>query len=293
LERLRELTWVPLLVILFSVDKLRHLPGARFLGRFVPWLAAFLIAGSAILLAAYMSERSPQRVSLADLASHRQPASQHWFIVSGDLQVEQAVEGSYRYILTDPATLHAYLIVNSTVPLPVGQTTVSGRIDGFIPPQPPGEDWYADIRADLQLAIERPPPWSAILLVLTGLAILAGIRSPYPMFVVRHAQRVAQATGSRQVFVRPDAEHPGDGVMEGVLHLDVAAGFAPELTIDNRRSVLVRVHSRLTSLRIGELRTLTTRQPVIRVLSASGDMYLGFRSPIERDAVVATLLSGT
>ena len=293
LERLLELTRVPLLVTLFSVDSLRHLPGARFVARFVPWLAGGLIAISAILLVMYMAERSPQRVSLADLASHGLPATQHWFIVSGDLNVEQAVEGAYRYMLTDPATPNAYLIVNSTMPWPVGRTTVSGRIDGLIPPLPPGEDWYADMTADLQLAIERPPPWSAILLALSGLAILAAIRSPYPMFVARQARRAAQATGPRHVVVRPDAEHPGDRVTQGVLELDVPSGIAPILTIDARRSVPVRVHSRLTSLRVGELRTVTTRQPVIRVLSASGDMYLGFRSPEERDAVVATLLSGT
>jgi hypothetical protein len=292
-EPLLELARRPLLLTLFAVDALRHVPGARLAARVLPWLAGGLLAGGAILLAAYMSERSPQRVSLADLASHNLPATQHWFIVSGDLEEEQAVEGTYRYSLSDPATPHAYLILNSTTPWPVGRTTVSGHIDGFIPPLPPGEDWYADMRADPELAFERPPPWSAILLALSGLVIIAAMRSPYPMFVTRQARRAARATGLRHVVVRPDAERPGDGVTRGVLDLDVPPGTAPNLTIDDGRSVPVRVHSRLTSLRVGDLRTLTTREPVIRVLSASGDMYLGFQSPGERDAVAATLLYGT
>lgn len=292
-EPFLDLIRKPVLAVLFVVDRLRHVPGSGRLAPLVPWCAGALFAGSAVLLAAYMSERSPQRVSLSDLRSHNLAASQHWFIVSGDLTEEQAIEGAYRYTLTDPATPDAYLIVNSTVPWPVGRTTVSGHIDGFIPPLPPGEDWYADMKADTELAIERPPPWTAMLLALSGLAILAAMRSPYPMFVARQPQRAARATGMRKIVVHPDAERPGDGVTRGVLDLEVPPGSAPDLTIDGRRTIPVRVHSRLTSLRVGELFSVTTREPVIRVLSASGDMYLGFRSAQERDAVAAMLLYGT
>jgi hypothetical protein len=37
---------------------------------------------------------------------------------------------------------------------------------------------------------------------------------------------------------------------------------------------------------------MTSREPVIRLLSSSGDLYVGFRSPDERDAVAAVLLYG-
>ena len=151
----------------------------------------------------------PMGVGIEVMLADHLPATQHWFIVSGVLQEEQAVEGAYRYTLTDPATPDAYLIVNSMRPWPVGRTTVSGRIEGFVPPLPPGEAWYADMKADEQLAIERTPPWSAMLLALSGLAILAAMRSPYPMFVPREPRRMPGATGRRTVVVRPDAERPG------------------------------------------------------------------------------------
>lgn len=292
-EPFLDLIRKPILAVLFLVDRVRHVPGSGRLAPLVPWLVGVLLAGSAVLVAAYMSEHSPQRVSLADLRSHNLPATQHWFIVSGDLEEEQALEGAYRYTLTDAPAPDSYLIVNSTVPWPVGRSTVSGRIDGFVPPLPPGEPWYAAMQADTELAIERPPPWTAMLLALAALAILAARRAPYPMFVPRQPGRTARATGRRKVVVHPDAERPGDGITQGVLDLDVPPGSAPDLTIDNRRTVPVRVHSRLTSLRVGELLSLSAREPAIRVLSASGDMYLGFRSAKERDAVAAMLLYGT
>jgi len=73
---------------------------------------------------------------------------------------------------------------------------VSGRISGYIPPMPPGEPWYASMRADEELAIERPPPWGAMLLALFGVVLLAGRRSTYPMFVptpIRRAGRACRA----------------------------------------------------------------------------------------------------
>jgi hypothetical protein len=289
-EPLRDLARWPILLILSVVERLRRLPGSRLAARLLPWLAGGLMAGGVIVLIGYMSEHSPQRVSIADLAAHRQSSQQHWFIVSGDLQVEQAVPGSYRYTLTDAEHTDAYLIVNSASPLQVGRTTVSGRIEGFLPPLPPGEVWYANLRADEQLAIERPPPYSAMLLALLGVVILAARRSTYPMFVPREPGRAPAATGTRRVVVRPDADHPGDGVTQGRLDLSDTSDVAPNLSFGDGRSVPVRIHSRLTSLRMGELQSLSRREPVIRLLSASGDLYLGFGSREERDAVAAALL---
>jgi hypothetical protein len=291
LDPVLDLIRKPILVVLNVVEWLRRLPGAAVASRAVPWLAAALFLGAAAVLTAYMSEHSPQRVSLADLAAHNISASQEWFIVSGELHEEQSLPGNYRYTLSDQSRPDAYLIVSSTHPWPVGQTTVSGRISGYVPPMPPGEPWYASMRADEELAIERPPPWAAILLALFGIVLLAGRRSTYPMFVPTPIRRAGRANGSLGVFVHPDPDRPGIGVRHGALDLR-DAGATPTLRTDDGRTVPVRVHSRLTSLRVGELRTVTSREPVIRLLSASGDVYVGFRSRDERDAVAATLQFG-
>jgi len=291
LDPVLDLIRKPILVVLNVVEWLRRLPGAAVASRVVPWLAAGLFVGAAAVLTAYMSEHSPQRVSLADLAAHNVSASQTWFIVSGDLHEEQALPDNYRYTLSDQSRPDAYLIVSSTHPWPVGHTTVSGRISGYLPPMPPGEPWYASMRADEELAIERPPPWAAMLLALFGVVLLAGRRSTYPMFVATPVGRARRANGSLGVVVHPDPDRPGIGVQQGALDLR-DAGDAPTLRTNDGRTVPVRVHSRLTSLRVGELQTVTSREPVIRLLSASGDVYVGFRSRDERDAVAATLQFG-
>ena len=283
----------PILVVLNVVERLRRLPGAAVASRAIPWLAGGLFLGAAALLTAYMSEHSPQRVSLADLATHNVSASQQWFIVSGDLHEEQALPGNYRYTLSDPSWPDAYLVVSSTHPWPVGKSTVSGRITGYIPPMPPGEQWYASMRADEELAIERPPPWSAMLLALFGVVVVAGRRSTYPLFIATPIRRDRRAArGSLGVTVHPDPGRPGIGVLRGALDLGGSAGANATLRTGDGRTVPVRVHSRLTSLRVGELQTVTSREPVIRLLSASGDVYVGFRSRDERDAVAATLQIG-
>ena len=292
-EPVLDLVRAPILAVLSVVDRLRGLPGARRLAPLVPWLAGILFVGSAVLLVLYMSEHSPQRVSMADLASHNLSASQDWFIVTGELKEEASVPGHYRYTLTDDTRADAYLLVDSEQPWPVGHTTVSGRISGYIPPMPPGEPWYASLHADAQLAIERPPPWSAALLFLAGIAILAARRSTYPMFITTPIKRRGRAEGSLAVIVRPDAERPGADVSHGRLELGEAGRSNPTLRTDDGRQVPVRVHSRLTSLRLGELRTVTAREPVIRLLSSSGDLYVGFHSSDERDAVAARLLYGS
>lgn len=292
LEPLRDLIRMPILVVLSVVERVRRLPGARIAAPLVPWLAAAMFLGAGFLLAGYMAEHSPQRVSLADLRAHNLSSIQEWFIVTGDLQEEQALPDDYRYTLTDAAAPNAYLIVQSGHPWPEGHTTVSGRISGYVPFLPPDEPWYASMRADDELAIERPPPWTTMLLTLAGVFLLAARRSPYPMYVATSVERAARANGTVAVTVHPDAEQPGMGVVKGALELGDTAGTNPTLRTVDGRAVPVRVHSRLTSVRVGELRTVTSREPVIRLLSASGDLYVGFRSRAERDAVAATLLYG-
>src|SRR5215213_3452204 len=132
----------PWLLFAFLVERLRRLPGSRFLASFLPAATRLMIVGAIAVLLLWMAEASPQRMTLADLRSGQLSRLQSWIIVSGELGEEPGTNPESRqYRLSDPRTPNAYLIVRSERDLPLGPTTISGRILGGRDGVPEGYTW--------------------------------------------------------------------------------------------------------------------------------------------------------
>jgi hypothetical protein len=282
----------PLLVFSFGVDRLRRLPGARFVGPLVPWVSRALIAGAAVLVLLWAAEASPQRITLAELAAGKLSSLQSWVIVTGDLQDRTGSTPSLHvYRLTDPAAPNAYLEVRSRTRQAVGATTISGRIEGGRDGVPPGYVWSARLNADPQLANELPPPMIAYLLAGAGLLIVLARRTSYPLFVPQAPGDAAPMRGRVPVVAH---ERLGESVARdqaGTLDLAAGSGTA-NLRIVGGRPIPVRLHSAFTSVDVGELRGLGSSEPALRVRAADDDLTLGFASQRDRDAAFATLVAG-
>jgi hypothetical protein len=283
---------LPLLAFGYVVQRVRRLPGARFVAPFVPWLVRGAFIAAAVLLLLWMAEASPQRMTLADLAAGKLSPMQSWVIVSGDLQEERgSAPGAYRYRLTDPATPNAYLDVRSSVEWPLGATTLSGKVLGGRDGVPAGYEWSAPLEADPVLANELPPPASAFVLIGLGILIVVGRRTSYPMFIPETPADVPPGWGLVNVVAHPETGADRGGSQRASLDRDTGVGTA-ELRVQGGAPVVVRLHSAFTSVDVGERRGLRSSEPALRVRAADDDLTLGFSSRRERDATYARLAAG-
>ena len=283
---------LPLLAFGYVVERIRRLPGARRVFPFVPWLVRGAFLAATVLLLLWMAEASPQRMSLADLAAGKLSPMQSWVIVSGDLQGERGSEpGAYRYRLTDPAAPNAYLDVRSPVEWPLGQTTLSGQVQGGRDGVPVGYQWSAPFQADPVLADELPPPSIAFVLICLGVLVVAGRRTTYPMFLPETPGDVPPGWGLVHVLAHREAAPSNPRTQPATLDRDTGVGTA-ELRVQGSRPVPVRLHSAFTSVDVGELRGLRSSAPALRVRAGEDDLTLGFTSRRERDATYTTLTAG-
>jgi hypothetical protein len=281
----------PLLVFSFAVDRLRRLPGARFVAPFVPWVSRLLVAGAIVLVLLWAAEASPQRISLADLAAGKLSSFQSWIIVSGNLADEPGSTASVHvYRLTDSAAPNAYLVVRSRTRQVVGPTTISGRLEGGRDGVPAGYLWTARLNADAQLASELPAPMIAFVMLGGALLIMLARRTSYPMFVPQSPGETFPARGGLRVVAHGQLGSNGARRHPGTLELEEGSATA-ELRLTGARPIPVRLHSAFTDVDVGELRGLSSSEPALRVRAADDDLTLGFASPRERDAAFATLVA--
>ncbi|HUQ43928.1 MAG TPA: hypothetical protein VM451_05890 [Candidatus Limnocylindria bacterium] len=286
---------VPWLLFAFLVERLRRLPGARFIARVLPAAARLMVVAAIVLLLLWMAEASPQRMSLAELRAGQLSRLQTWIIVSGQLSEEPGTTSeSHRYRLTDPATPNTQLNVRSDQPLPLGPATVSGRILGGRDGVPEGYTWAAQLDADPVLASELPPPGAAFALLGLAVVIFLARRSAYPMFLNERPADVPAARSGMRVTTYFD---PVDAAARGLPRDSVATlGFdRPEgaalgdLRLSNGRSLPVRLNSIYTTIDVGRLQSLGRSEPVLRVRVADDDVALAFATRRDRDAAYAAL----
>jgi hypothetical protein len=283
----------PLLLFAFGVEQLRRLPGAEFLGQFAKWIARLLLLGALVLTLRWAVEASPQRISLADLAAGNLAPMQSWIIVTGDLADEPGSnDGGHVYRLTDPNAPNAYLIVRSQSLQSLGHTTVSGRIDGGHGGVPAGYAWSAQLDADVPLATELPPPWLAIGLAGLWLLILAGRRTSYPLFIAEAPSDAMPATSGLRVTARSNSGRFERRPVPATLSFTSDNPGAADLTIQGGRRIPIRLHSALTRVDIGRIRSLTGSEPALRVRLEGDDLLLSFGSARDRDAAFAALGGG-
>jgi hypothetical protein len=289
-----EILGYPGLVFAYGVDRLRRLPGARFVAPFAKWIARLLLVAAVVLTLLWAAEASPQRISLADLAAGKLGQFQTWIIVSGQLGDEPgSTDSDHVYRLTDPEAPNAYLVVRSPSVQTPGWTTVSGRIEGGRDGVPKGYLWSARLNADAQLAAELPPPWTAIALAVIAFTIILARRSRYPIFVGEPPMDVPPAMHALRVTVRGDAAGRAATPAAATLSFGDAEPGAASLSSLGTRRVPVRLHSAFTRVDVGRIRTLTSSQPALRVRSDADDLVLVFASPRERDASFAALQAET
>ena len=280
----------PLLLFAFGVEQLRRLPGARFVAPFAKWAARLFLVAAVVLILLWAVEASPQRISLADLAAGKLGSMQTWIIVTGDLTDEPGSNDEFlAYRLTDPAAPNAFLDVRSRSVQSLGHTTVSGRIEGGRDGVPAGYAWSARLNADVRLAGELPPPWTAMVLAALGILIIAARRTSYPFFLAEAPSDAMSAVGSLRVAVRSESGAFDRRSMPAALSFTGAEPGAADLTIQGGRRVPVRLHSAFTRVDVGRLRSLTDSEPALRVRSEGDDLVLAFHSTRDRDAAFSAL----
>ncbi|HTK43984.1 MAG TPA: hypothetical protein VL749_01350 [Patescibacteria group bacterium] len=280
----------PVLVLAAGVEQLRRLPGGRALGVAVKWLARLMLLGAVVLTLLWAGEASPQRMSLADLAAGKLGSLQSWIIVSGDLADEQgSTDFLHLYRLTDPAAPNAYLVIRSRPELPLGRTTVSGRIVGGREGVPPGYAWSAPLDADAHLASELPPPWTAIGLAAAAVLLIVARRTRYPVFAGEAPGDARPATSALRVTVRSDTGARGRAAAPGTLSFSGTDPGAADLALAGERRMPVRLHSAFTAVDAGVVHLLAGSEPALRVRSENDDLTLTFGSARERDSAFAAL----
>ena len=280
----------PVLLFAFGVEQLRRLPGARFVAPSTKWVARLLLLGALVLTLLWSVEASPQRISLPDLAAGKLGSMQTWIIVTGDLADEPGSNDAFHlYRLTDPDAPNAYLIVRSRSVQSLGQATVSGRIEGGRDGVPAGYAWSARLDADVRLAGELPPPWTAIVLAGFGLLIIAARRTRYPMFQGEAPGDAMAAAGGQRVLARSESGAFERRPVPATLSFTSSEPGAADLRIQGGRRVPVRLHSAFTRVDVGRLRSLTVSEPALRVRSEDDDLVLAFQSSRDRDAAFAAL----
>jgi hypothetical protein len=277
----------PLVAFGFVVERLRRLPGGHAVGQHAPAIAAGLLAASFVAFVMWGAERSPQRITLAQLEAGQLSSMQSWIIISGELSQAPSQTADFRYWLVDPAAPNASMIVVSEFELPVGWTTLSGTYVGTRETAPAGYRWIGYMRAEPVLAPEQPSPWIAILLAAAGLLVGFAGRFSYPTFFDEKPRSAAPRTATLRVGIRGATEAPAGCVVPGTLRLHPGAWVM--LQLQGAAEQPLRLHSAHTSVDVGELRRLLGSDPALRVKQAKGDIDIIFASPDERDAAFAAL----
>ena len=279
----------PTVAFSFAVEKLRRLPGARFVQDHPTLVIGTLVVAGALVLAAWAATRSPQRVSMADLTAGSLAPLQTWIIVSGDMRpVDNSRPGQFRYTLTDPNIPDATLTVTSPTELPADQNTVSGTLLGGDAPQRDGFAWTGQLLADTELAREPDPPWLAIgLFALAGLVGVAA-RTSYPTFF-KEAPAPA-GVRQRSIHARVRREfHPDDDWVGATLATHPGEPVVVHIPGEPPRTI--RLHSAHSGADAGVLRTLSSSDPALVVRLSTGELLFLFATEEQRDAVYAALIA--
>jgi hypothetical protein len=274
----------PIVAFAFVLDRLRRLPGAGYVDRRAAPIAVLLMLAALAALAVQMAQRSPQRISLADLAAGKLSPMQSWIIVSGELSPELSNNPQrYRYTLRDPATPNARLIVFSPVELPTGHTTVSGTVAGG--QVPAGYAWTGTLSAEPELAQEEPPPWLAYGFAAAGLLLAASSRIRYPVFF---RERPAPSA-LRRITVPVSVRRAEAAATSDPATLELQPGAAVELRFADGAVWPLRLHSAHTGADAGALSNIRRSQPALLVHHPNDELTLTFTSYAERDLAYAAL----
>jgi len=284
----RSILRFPLVVFAFVVDKLRGIPGAKWVERHAPLVVSALLLAALVALSVWMAQRSPQRITIAELAAGKLSRMQSWIIVSGNLRAEPVTTAQRRYTLTDPAVPNALLTVNSPVELAVGHATVSGTLIGGGSGAREDFGWVGQLRADPVLAREPDPPWVAIGLASAALFIAVAGRTSYPLFFrqglsAREPESMRVPVGVRREWP-PSVGH----VVPGTLVSQPGAPVELRVAHDTQQ---LRLHSAHSSVEVGELRTLFVSEPALVLRPSTGDLTITFAAAADRDAAFAALLA--
>lgn len=286
---LRSILRFPLVLFAFVVEQLRRVPGAREIERRAPWVVSALMLAALVALSVWMAQRSPQRITFAELVAGKLSRMQTWIIVSGELSAAPASTTQYRYTLTDPAVPDAVLIVESQVELDVAQTTVSGTIAGGASRAQDGFGWVGQLRADSVPAKEPDPPWIAITLAAVGLFIGLGSRTFYPKFFRRVPAHLDSATTTIQVGLRRDWPSSGGNgqVVPSSVVLQRGAPVELRTGAENQQ---VRLHSAHSGIEAGELHWLFNSEPALILRPSTGELTVTFATSGDRDTAYAALM---
>ena len=289
---MNALTRVPIAAFAYVVEALRRLPGSARLRPFVPWIGRLLLAGAFAALIVWMGTKTPQRISIADLAANRLSPMQSWIIVSGDLTEEASLDpSSFAYRLVDPSTPGPSIIVLSERPLATGWVTISGLLQGGrVDPSLLNGPWVGTLTADARLAHEIPPPWLAAALGLAAVLVIAARRTTYPMFFRRPAG-AAPATRAPIRATLWQYGDPGDRPRGTPAMATFGSTDRPaiELRTEGAAPRTVRLHSEYTGSAAGILRGLTWSAPAISLRLPAEDVTIAFASAQDRDAVFGVL----
>jgi len=271
----------------FVGAQLRRLPGAGLVERFLPLIVAVLLAGAVVSLAVWGAQKSPQRISMAELAVGALAPMQTWIIVSGDVRPQEHGGAGYVYLLTDAAAPNALLRISSQVQLAEGQTTVSGRLGGDAQ-APAGFAWLGHLVADPVLAIEQSPPWIALALAIIGILLWVLALTSYPVLFTEAARPTAAPPRRLAVSVRHG--WPPTGASTPAT-LELQPGAPLQLHLLGGETRHLPVHSAKSSVELGRLRWLSRSEPVLVVRAARGDVTLSFASVDDRDGAYAALVA--
>lgn len=266
----------------------RRLPGAGLIERFLPLAVAVLLVASVVSLGIWGAQKSPQRISMAELEIGALAPMQTWIIVSGDVRRQQQPGAGYAYVLTDPAAPNASLMISSQVRLAEGKTTVSGTLLGGDARAQADFAWFGHLLADPVVASEQSPPWIAIALAFIGVLILVLAPTSYPVLFVDAPRSTAASAGRFPVSVRHEWP-PTDASTPGTLELEPGAPL--QLRLPGRETRLLRVHSAKSSVEVGRLQWVTGSEPVLVVRASAGDLTLSFASSDDRDGAYARLVA--
>jgi hypothetical protein len=285
----RLLFRIPAVSFAFAVEQLRRIPGYRWVERNGFWIALLLVFAAAFALIGWASQRSPQKISMAELVAGNLAPLQSWIIVSGELREVGSATVGHRYILTDASVPDASMTVFSDVELPVGQTTISGTLIGGVSRAHEGFAWAGQLRADPILAREPDPPWLAISLASLAALIVFGARTTYPMFFRDSALPAHTRPTTVRVGVRSGWPPKSDEVVPGTLSIE--ARMPVTLHVAERPTQRLRLHSAHSSADVGELRGLSSSVPALVVRPSTGELTFSFASGSDRDAAFAALLA--
>jgi hypothetical protein len=279
----------PIVLFAYLVSRLRRIPGAMWLQRHSGLAIFALLVAALVALSFTMAQRTPQRVSLPQLAAGELAPMQTWIIVTGDLSAQPMTNGTFRYAMTDPASPDTTLYVSSEHELSVGRATVSGTLIGGDSRAPAGFPWIGQLRADPVLAREPDPPWLAIGLAAIALLIFFAARTSYPMFFAGAATPVpAPAHADLDVGVRrtwpPTDEAPTPGRV-------VLRAREPIVLASDAGAESLQLYSANSSYESGSLRWLRRSEPALALHPSKGDVLMSFASADDRDTALAGLLA--